>query len=287
MRGARHPGRPAPLPGRWLAPLLAVAGWQAAAQAGWLPERILPAPSSVAIAAVTLARSGALWELAQISILRVLAGLLAGGAAGLFIGVLNGIARHGSALDGSVHHGSVRHGLTRGAGSQADNVLQALSLVPVLAFAPLILLWLGGGESATLALLSLGAFFPVYLHTVRGIGAVDPGLVRTGQAHGLHGVALMRHVILPGALPSILAGLRQGLGLAWLLLVAVELFLMPSGLGLLAAQPGGAVRVDGMVLSIVLYAVLSVASCALIHALARRLLCWSPAHRPELFSGTQ
>lgn len=247
-----------------LAPLLVLAAWQAAAQAGWLSDRLLPAPSTVAAAAVALARSGELWSHAGASLLRVLAGLMLGGGAALILGAMNATARR--------------------AGKQADTLLQALGLVPVLAFAPLVLLWLGVGETARLALLSLGAFFPVYRQTVRGIRAVDPGLIATGRSHGLQGWALFLHVILPGALPSILMGLRQGVGLAWLILVALEVFAAPSGVGLLTGQGRIAARADLLLLGIALYAAMSAASQALVHLLARRLLRWSPAHRPELFS---
>lgn len=261
LRAARWPS---PVLARLLAPLLALAAWQAAAQAGWLSDRLLPAPSTVAAAAVALARSGELWSHAGASFLRVLAGLVLGGGAALILGAMNATARR--------------------AGKQADTLLQALGLVPVLAFAPLILLWLGVSETARLALLSLGAFFPIYRQTVRGIRAVDPGLIATGRAHGLHGWSLFLHVILPGALPSMLTGLRQGVGLAWLMLVALELFAAPSGVGLLAEKGRLAARADLLVLGIALYAAMSAASHALVHLLARHLLRWSPAHRPELFS---
>lgn len=248
-----------------LAPVLALAVWQAASQAGWLPERILPAPSAVAAAAVALAQSGELWEAVRASALRAIAGLLLGGAAGLVLGMLNALARR--------------------SGARADSLLQALGLAPVLAFAPLILLWLGEGETARLALLSLGAFFPVYRQTVRGIRAVDPGLLAIGRACGLHGWPLCLHVILPGALPSILAGLRQAVGLVWLVLVALEFFAAPSGLGYLATHGPDGLRADVLLASIALYAVMSAASGALVHALARYLLRWRPAHRPEILSG--
>ena len=259
--------RPDPRAARWLAPVLALAAWQVAAQAGWLSDRLLPAPSSVGAAAVALARNGELWTHAGASVLRGLAGVLLGGGAALILGAMNAVSRR--------------------AGAQAHTLVQALALVPVLAFAPLILLWLGAGETSRLALLSLGAFFPVYVHTVRGIRALDPGLLATGRSHGLQGWPLFLHVILPGAMPSILTGLRQGLGQVWLLVVALEVFVAPSGIGLLAVQGREAARVDLLVLSIALYAAMSAASHALAHLLARYLLRWSPAHRPELFSRTE
>ncbi|WP_313625732.1 ABC transporter permease subunit [Achromobacter sp.] len=274
MSDVRSLRRPATPSRRWLSaasaaalpPIVAVAVWQAASQAGWLTERILPAPSSVAAATAALARSGELWEAAGASALRALIGLLLGGAAGLILGALNAIARR--------------------AGAQADRLLQALGLVPVLAFAPLILLWLGAGETARLALLALGAFFPIYRRTVRGVREVDAGLVAIGQSCGLQGWPLCVHVILPGALPSMLAGLKRAVGLVWLILVALELFAAPSGLGRLALAENGVARPEVLLGVITLYAAMSAVSRALVLALERRLLRWSPAHRPELFSRT-
>lgn len=250
---------------RWLAPVLVLALWQLAAQAGWLPSRILPAPSDVAAAAAALAQSGELWAHARGSILRALAGLALGGAAGLILGLLFGIWRKSAA--------------------QADGFLRAFGLVPVLAFAPLILSWLGADESASLALLSLAAFFPIYIHMQRGIRALDPAWAETGRSCGLRGWPLYLHVILPGALPAILTGLRQGLGLLWMTLAALELFLAPSGLGGLAMGALDPLRTDVLLLAILLYAVLSAGAGVLVGGLERRLLRWNLAGRPDLLSG--
>ena len=247
-----------------LAPLLALAAWQAAAQFGWLSDRVLPAPSSVAATAAALARSGELWAHAGASLLSVFAGVALGGAAALILGVLNATARR--------------------AGAPADSLVQALGLVPALAFAPLLVVWLGAGEAARLALLSLGAFFPLYRQTVRGIRAVAPGLIATAGSHGLRGWALFLHVLLPGALPCILDGLRQSLALAWLMLVALDVLAASPDAGLLARQGSESAQLDLLVLGIALYAVMNAASQAMAHLLARHLLRWSPAHRPELFS---
>lgn len=140
----------------------------------------------------------------------------------------------------------------------------------------LVTLWLGSGGTAWQALLPLSLFLPICVQTVRGIRAVDPALVETGRSHGLRGWPLYRHVLLPGALPFILTGLRQGLGLLWLTLIALELFVTPSGLGiapLLTRGPPGAVA---LLLGIALLAVLSAGSGAVIGALERWLLRWRP-----------
>ena len=137
-------------------------------------------------------------------------------------------------------------------------------------------LWLGGSETARPALPALSLLAPLLYQTVRGIRAADPALVETGRSHGLNGWALYWHVLLPGALPFILTGLRQGLGLLWLTLIALELFSTPTRLGIpqwLGSGPPGATT---LLLAIALYAALSVGSGALVSALERWLLRWRP-----------
>ena len=96
-----------------------------------------------------------------------------------------------------------------------DTTLQMIRNIPVLALIPLFILWFGIEETAKLALLSVGVFFPVYLNTFHGIRSVDPALIEMGRSYGLSGWRLYRDVILPGALPSMLVGLRFALGLVW------------------------------------------------------------------------
>jgi sulfonate transport system permease protein len=257
MDGSGNPGRPRERFTPWLAPLLLLAAWQFAAQAGWLSPRVLPAPSAVASAAGSLAASGELWPPVRASLQRALAGLLLGGSAGLLLGILNGASRP--------------------AGAWLDGILQTARAVPVLALAPLILWWLGTNEAAGLALLSLSAFFPIYFHAVRGIRAVEPALLEMSRSCGLAGWRLYRDVLLPGALPSILRGSRQALGLVWLVLVALEVFSAPSGIGRLMAQARELARADVLLAGFLLYAVLGRAADALAAALERRLLPWNPA----------
>ena len=178
----------------WLVPLGILALWQLAAQAGWLSSRILPAPSAVAAAAgrwPCRASCGCICA----SALRALWGLLLGGGLGLALGLLNGASRRAETL--------------------LDTTLQMIRNIPVLALIPLFILWFGIEETAKLALLSVGVFFPVYLNTFHGIRSVDPALIEMGRSYGLSGWRLYRDVILPGALPSMLVGLRFALGRWW------------------------------------------------------------------------
>ncbi|GAB1841285.1 aliphatic sulfonate ABC transporter permease SsuC [Achromobacter xylosoxidans] len=259
MDAARKPGWRAAL-APWLVPALILGLWQLAAQAGWLSSRILPAPSAVAAAAWSLAVSGELWQHMRISALRALWGLLLGGGLGLVLGLLNGSSRTAETL--------------------LDTTLQMIRNIPVLALIPLVILWFGIEETAKLALLSLGVFFPVYLNTFHGIRSVDPALIEMGRSYGLTGWRLYRDVILPGALPSILVGLRFALGLVWVILIVTETISAQSGIGYMTMNAREFLQTDVVLLGILLYALLGKAADTLARLLERRLLRWNPAYRP-------
>ncbi|MGZ0103309.1 aliphatic sulfonate ABC transporter permease SsuC [Achromobacter xylosoxidans] len=259
MDAGRKPGWRAAL-APWLVPALILGLWQLAAQAGWLSSRILPAPSAVAAAAWSLAVSGELWQHVRISALRALWGLLLGGGLGLALGLLNGSSRTAETL--------------------LDTTLQMIRNIPVLALIPLVILWFGIEETAKLALLSLGVFFPVYLNTFHGIRSVDPALIEMGRSYGLSGWPLYRDVILPGALPSILVGLRFALGLVWVILIVTETISAQSGIGYMTMNAREFLQTDVVLLGILLYALLGKAADTLARALEHRLLRWNPAYRP-------
>lgn len=214
----------------------------------------------MAAAAWSLAASGELWQHVRISALRALWGLLLGGGLGLALGLLNGSSRTAETL--------------------LDTTLQMIRNIPVLALIPLIILWFGIEETAKLALLSLGVFFPVYLNTFHGIRSVDPALIEMGRSYGLTGWRLYRDVILPGALPSILVGLRFALGLVWVILIVTETISAQSGIGYMTMNAREFLQTDVVLLGILLYALLGKAADTLARLLERRLLRWNPAYRP-------
>jgi ABC-type nitrate/sulfonate/bicarbonate transport system permease component len=242
----------------WIVPALIVLAWQLSSSLGWLSTRILPAPSAVAQAAWKLSVSGELWEHVRVSALRAAAGLAVGGGFGLAMGLLNGSSRI--------------------AESAFDTTLQMLRNIPVLAMIPLIILWFGIDESAKLALLSIGVFFPMYINTFHGIRSVDPALIEMGRTYGLSGWPLYRDVILPGALPSILVGLRFALGLVWVILIVSETISAQSGIGYMTMNAREFLQTDVVLLGILLYALLGKLADLLARALERRLLRWNPRY---------
>jgi sulfonate transport system permease protein len=241
----------------WLLPLLLLALWQAAASAGWLSSRILPSPAEVARAAYHLARTGELFEHMSISFARAAAGFALGGAIGFLLGLLNG--------------------MSPGASRLLDSSLQMIRNVPHLALIPLVILWFGIDESAKLFLVALGVFFPIYLNTYHGVRTVDEGLIEMGRVYGLGPAALFRQVIFPGALPSILVGVRYALGITWLTLIVAETISASSGIGYMTMNAREFLQTDVVVLGILIYALLGKAADLATLALERRCLAWHPA----------
>jgi len=245
----------------WLGPLLLLVAWQLAATFGGLAPHILPAPSRVALAAVKLARTGELMSDLGISLLRAAIGFAIGGAVGFSLGILVGFSRIAETL--------------------LDRTVQMLRAIPFLAALPLVIVWLGIGEGAKIFLVALGVSFPIYINTVLGIRQVDPKLLELAQVRGLSPLQTIRRIVLPGALPSVLTGIRYALATAWLALVVAETIAASSGIGFLAMDAREFLRTDVIVLAIVIYAAIGVTADAIARLLERRLLAWHPNYGGE------
>jgi sulfonate transport system permease protein len=243
----------------WAVPVLILLGWEVASKSGWLSTRVLPEPWAVATAFWTLLRSGELWHHVAVSSGRALAGLAVGGGLGLLLGLLTGTFRIAETL--------------------LDTTFQMVRNIPALALIPLVILWFGIDESAKLFLVSVGVFFPIYLNTFHGIRAVDPGLIEMARSYGLTGWALYRHVILPGALPSVLVGLRFSLGLMWVLLIVAETISAQAGIGYLTMNAREFLQTDVVLVGILLYALLGKLADVLAKVLERWWLRWHPGHQ--------
>jgi sulfonate transport system permease protein len=249
------PARAAP----WLVPLALLLVWQAAAQAGWLSSRILPEPLAVLRAAWELALSGELFSHLKISAWRALSSFAVGGGLGLLLGLLTGSFRRAELL--------------------LDTTLQMIRNIPALALIPLVILWFGIDESAKLFLVSVGVFFPVYLNTFHGIRSVDKGLIEMAHSYGLSGWALYRDVILPGALPSILVGVRFALGLVWVLLIVAETISAQSGIGYMTMNAREFLQTDVVLVGILLYALLGKLADTGARGIERLALRWHPGYQ--------
>ena len=243
----------------WALPILLLLVWQLSVSAGWLSTRILPAPSAVVAAGVQLVVSGDIWAHLAISSWRAAIGFAIGGGIGLVLGFITGLSKWGERL--------------------LDSSVQMIRNVPHLALIPLVILWFGIDESAKIFLVALGTLFPIYLNTYHGIRNIDPALVEMSRSYGLSGFSLFRQVILPGALPSILVGVRFALGFMWLTLIVAETISANAGIGYLAMNAREFLQTDVVVLAILLYAVLGKLADVAARGLERAWLRWHPAYQ--------
>jgi len=235
-------------------PALVLAVWEILARAGLLSPQVLPAPSKVGATAWGLIGQGRLLSDMGTSLLRAATGFAIGGSIGFSLGTAVGFSRLAEAL--------------------LDRSIQMVRSIPFLAVLPLVIVWFGVDEGGKIFLVSLGVMFPIYINTVLGIRQVDPKLLELGRVIGLSNWQLIRRIVLPGALPSILAGVRYALAVAWLALVVAETIATSSGIGFLAMDAREFLRTDVIVLTILIYAAIGVLSDAIARLLERRLLAW-------------
>jgi sulfonate transport system permease protein len=242
---------------RWLSPLILLIVWEVGSRTGVIPSRILAAPSAVAGVFWAMTVSGELPSNLLVSLGRVGLGLLFGVTAGVTLALVAGLSRWGETI--------------------VDSPLQALRTLPTLALTPLFIVWLGIGETPKIALIALGVSFPVYLNLFNGIRGVDAKLIEAAQSFGLKGVDLIVHVVMPGALPSLLLGLRYALSIALLILVVAEQINATSGLGYLINNARDFMRTDIIVVCLIVYALLGLGADAIVRALERYALAWRPS----------
>jgi sulfonate transport system permease protein len=247
--------------GPWLVPVALVLAWEAAADSGLLAARVLPAPSATVVAAWDLLRSGELGRSILISTQRAFLGLAIGGVLGLALGLLTGAWPAAERL--------------------LDSTLQMLRNVPHLAIIPLVILWFGIDEKAKVFLVAAGVLFPLYINTFHGVRTVDRGLIEMARSYGLSRSALFWRIILPGALPSILVGLRYALGIMWLTLIVAETISASSGIGYMTMNAREFLQTDVVLLGVIVYALLGKLADSATRLLERWCLAWHPAYQPE------
>ena len=242
---------------RAIGPIAAIALWQLVCSQGLFTSFEVASPVAVFDAARELAAQGVLQSNLLISLQRVAEGLLLGVGTGVFLAVLCGLFWVGEDL--------------------IDPVIQAFRAVPILGLVPLVIIWFGVGEAPKVFLIALGCLFPVYLNTFAAIRNVDNKLVEAGRTFGLNRLGLVFRVILPGALPGFLVGLRFALVGAWVIDVVAEEINAQSGLGYLINQAQATNRIDIMFCCLTIYAILGLVTDAIVRLLERRLLVWRAA----------
>jgi sulfonate transport system permease protein len=257
------PRLPAPL--GLVLPLMLVAAWEFAAARDWLPGNLLPAPSVIVATLTDLAKSGELLDHLIATTTRVAVGFAFGVAAATILGALCGTVPLARRL--------------------LDPSIQGLKSVPSLAWVPLFILWFGIFETSKVILIAVGVFFPVYLALAAGIPNVDRKLVEVARVYRYSTAALIQRVLLPAVLPTYLIGLRSGLALGWMFVVAAELMGASQGLGYLLVDGQQTGKPAIIIASIILFAILGKATDVLLAIASARALRWQDSFRPQ--AGTE
>jgi sulfonate transport system permease protein len=253
-RRRRLPVRVPRLARRVVGPLAVLGLWQLVCSLGVFTSVEVASPVAVIDAGRQLWDQGVLQSNLLISLLRVAEGLALGIATGVALAVICGLFWLGEDL--------------------LDPVIQAARAVPILGLVPLAIIWFGVGETPKVFLIALGCTFPVYINTYAAIRGVDMKLVEAGQTFGLSRWGLVRRVILPGALPGFLTGLRFALVGSWIIDVVAEEINAQSGLGYLINQAQTTNRTDIMFLCLGIYAILGLLTDVVVRVLERTLLRW-------------
>lgn len=258
-QGVAQPRRP--LPTRWISALTLAAlllTWWLVTAAGWIEPLFLPSPGDILARAWTLLTQGymdaSLWQHLGASLGRIGLALVAATLSAIPVGIAIGYNR-------------VARGIL-------DPLIEFYRPIPPLAYLPLIVIWCGIGELSKVLLIYLAIFAPIAIATATGVRTVDPAKLRAAQSLGATKAQLIRHVILPSALPDILTGIRIGLGVGWSTLVAAELIAATSGLGFMVQSAAQFLVTDVVVLGILLIALIAFALEMGLRALQRKLVPW-------------
>ncbi len=242
----------------WAIPFILIIVWEVVVQMEIVSPALFPSPITIITTGWNLTINGDLTTHIGVSLGRALTGMLIGGAIGFALGVLNGLSKN------CYHY--------------LDTTIQMIRNIPHLALIPLVIVWMGIGEDAKIFLVVLGVLFPIYVNTFHGIRNVDPNLVEMGRMYNLKGWQLFRHVLLPGALPSIFVGLRYALGVMWLTLIIAETIPTQAGLGYLATNAREFMQTDIIILSIVIYALLGKLADVIAQFGENRALKWNASY---------
>jgi sulfonate transport system permease protein len=223
-----------------------------------VPANKIASPGNVVSALRELISDGQLGAALAASVRRVVLGLLLGAAVGSILAMLSGLTQLGERL--------------------IDSVMHMFRTMPVLALLPLFILWFGIGEEAKVVVIAFAVVFPIYINLFAGIKSVDPKLIEAGEVLGLGRLGLIRQVILPGALPQFLTGLRLAMGVSWLVLVAAEEFNATSGLGYLITNAESLMQTNVIFAALIVYSLLGITSDIIVRLIERWALAWRSSY---------
>ena len=239
---------------RWVSPVVLVVLWQVASTSGILDERKLASPGQILTTAIELVQDGTLGTATLVSVQRVAIGFAIGAAIGISLAVVAGLSRFGE--------------------NAVAPPMQMLRMLPHFGLVSLFIIWFGVGETPKIVLIAMGATFPLYLNTFGGIRGIERKVVEAARSMHLSQAQRIRHVIIPGALPQTLVGLRQSLGIAWLSLIVAETIAAQTGLGAVINNAREFQQTDIVVVGLVVYALLGLTTDSIVRFIERKALAW-------------
>lgn len=245
----------------WTIPMLIIAFWQLGSSLNLIDSTVLPGPISVIQTMIDSLASGKLERNMAISMYRAVSGFVIGGSIGFILALASGLSKTMRLL--------------------LDSSVQMLRNIPHLALIPLLIIWLGVGEASKIALVAVGVLFPIYINTFHGLTTVDPELIEMGRSYQLSKWQLFTKILLPGALPSILVGVRYALGVMWTTLIVSETIASSSGIGYMSTNAQNFMDMATIIMCIVIYALLGKLSDVVAKSLENSLLTWQQAGRSQ------
>ena len=241
---------------RWVSPAVILVVWQLLSSTGVIPEQKIAAPLQILATARDLVADGTLGAATLVSVQRVGLGFAVGAAVGVTLAVVAGLSRIGE--------------------DAVDPPMQMLRTLPHFGLIPLFIVWMGLGETPKIALVAMGVAFPLYLNTFSGIRSIDRKFLEAATTLHLTRWQRIRHVVVPGAVPQALVGLRQSLGVAWLSLIVAETVSASSGLGYMINHAREFLQTDVIVVGLAVYSILGLVTDAIVRTLERKALAWRP-----------
>jgi len=240
-------------------PVLVVALWQTLSSTGSISETLYSSPWNILNQYIELTKTGELPHHLRISVVRAALGFLLGGSLGLLTGLLVGMSQRFE--------------------QYVNPTVQMLRTVPLLAITPLFIMWFGFGELSKVLLISLGAFFPLYVNTFLGVRNVDRKLFEVARVLEFNGLRQLTRLVLPASLPNVLLGIRLSLSTSWLCLVVAELLGAESGVGYMIQDARSFVQTDIVFVGITIFAIVGKLSDSLVRVLEHRLLRWQDSFK--------
>jgi len=240
-------------------PVIVIIAWQSAVTLELINPMLFPAPTSIFNDFWSMMMSGELFFHLQISVVRALSGFAIGGILGLCVGIAVGLFKRTEQM--------------------LDPTIQMLRTVPLLAITPLFILWFGFGELSKILLISMGAFFPLYVNAFLGVRNVDSKLFDVARVLEFSRFHQITKVVLPAAMPNILLGMRLSLSTSWLCLVVAELMGADQGIGYLIQDARAYMRTGVVFVGILIFAVVGKLTDSVVRILEEKLLKWQDSYK--------